>query len=315
MIDHKPIVNDITAKFIALIFGVILWFLASSDVVYEYATSLPLKIEGIPTNLIAMTDAPQTIDVVVVGKGRDLFQLNLTKPTAYYRLESPEIGKNYHHLTADNVDLPLLSDIQLHEIQNPTYIVFDFDENETKVLSINVPTANILLPNLILKSPLSWKPNRAEITGPSRILDKLTVIHTDTLDLSRIIASSQFYLAIGDLPEYQKITCNPESIEVSVDVEQLLTFQYDKVPIQLINFNNKLVKYNPRQVNVKVTVAESKSREYRELKSSDLIAVIDGRFYRDEELSLPPWIRSPAVLFKDAVFDPPTILVAPLDGE
>ena len=150
-----------------------------------------------------------------------------------------------------------------------------------------------------------------ELTGPSRTLDELTEILTDTLDMSRIIVSTNLKLAIADLPVYHNITFAFDSVNVDINVEQVHTFEYKNVPVNIIHADPNTVRLVPDHINIKVTVPESDSRHYRDLHTEDLNVVVDGRFYNNEELSLPPRVQSSGDFFKDAMFEPSSIMVLP----
>ena len=299
--------HDLTIKIISLLFGLLLWLLASSNVKYEYITSLPLQLEGLPEGLVAVTDLPRQIKVKMVGQGRELFQLNFGKPIAHLRILKPEIGKNYQHITPESIILPTDYEITLEEVIEPTNIVIDFDEIAVKKVPVIVPTYRQLLPDLELKQPISWHPKYIIASGPSTILKTLNQVLSDTLDLSSIIVSENRSLKINRREFHDYFSFNPDSIMVEIQIEQILTFEYANVGVRLLNGNDDKIDFTPHFVTVKIRVPESKSRPYKDINSDELVVSIDARSFRNNPITLSPLVQSHGDLFKKAVMIPPSI--------
>lgn len=301
--------NDLPAKIIALLFGTLIWLLAASEVVYEYQTNLPVQVDGLPEDLILLNELPGELTVKLMGKGRDLFQLNFGKQPAILRINEPAVGKSYQPVSPENVTMTGGTDVALMEIVRPAYLNLEFDEISTKKLPVDVPITGALLPDLVLKERITWEPERVDVRGPSRFLSNLEEIESDTLDLSRIIVSTAVSLPLTNHPRARLLTIDPDTVVAQVNVEQLLTFEYKNVPIKLVNGDPEQIDFMPKTVNVKVTVPDSKSRPYKDLVNTDIQAVVDARFLNETEMNLPIRVTTPTDLFNDAQFDPESILV------
>ncbi|OQY27799.1 MAG: hypothetical protein B6244_09405 [Candidatus Cloacimonetes bacterium 4572_55] len=307
--------RDLWAKFIALMFSLFLWLIASSDVVYDYQKKIPIRVVGLPEDLILMKDLPEIIEVNLRGKGRDLFQFNFIKPSAILHIKDPAIGKIRRSITPESVTVPGLYNVELDEVISPNYFTLDLDEKLTKELDVKIPQQGELIPNIVLKEEISWKPGRVLVSGPARLLENRDEIYSDTLLLSQIIDDSKLYLPLQFKKNHDLFKIEQESVKVEIWVEQILTFEYKNVPVELTNADLMSIDYRPKTVTVRVTAPESQSRSYKDIESNDLQAAVDARFFRGKEFNLPIWITSHPKLFDHAIFEPSSVLVFRKDPE
>ncbi len=305
--------SDLPAKLISFLMASVLWLIASGQAIYEYQTTVPLLIEGIPDNLLLMSELPKELEVKLEGRGSELFQLNFGQEPAILYLNNMKPDSSIQTISVQNVTFHRVYDIRLLDIIKPTSFYLELDKIKSKKIRIDVPQRGSLLSNLVLKETISWTPNRVEISGPSRIIDTIQVFATDTLDLSQIAGDTEVFLRLAVNKALPLVKFMADSIKVKVKVEQLLAFEYTHVAV-VLEGDSGAFDYNPKNVRVKVLVPESKSRPYKEIVSEEIKAFVSVRRVRDDEMSLPIQIRAPDALFNNANFEPEYILVTRKKG-
>jgi hypothetical protein len=223
-----------------LMLSAILWLLNSLN--QEFTTSLHYSVNYInpPKNKVVTGEDKSGLNIILKGRGYTLLSfmvkgsqspLIIDLETTYYH-RSGQSGRVYYLSSGikDVVQNQLGSDLQVISIQ-PDSVEFSLTGSFKKKVKVESRIEVRLEKQYLLKGNPSCSPDSITVSGPSSIIDTLTLVPTQPEILNNLSKSIELNLP---LQKHEKLFYDKNIISVKLTVEKY-TEAMVKVPIKVIN--------------------------------------------------------------------------------
>lgn len=280
--DYFKVVNlrnnrRVLVFLVCLIIATSLWFLNALSKDYSATISYPVKFTNPPANRFLAEKTPSKLDLEIDAQGFTLLRFKLLS-FAPIKLDVEEITKNLelssgsYRVTSrsliSGITDQLSSEIKITNI-SPEVLNIVLDSFITKTVPVELDINVDFEPQFNLKNSVSTVPESVKITGPTIVLDKISVVKTKVNILNKLNSSIRQEI---DLIHPDKTTISPEKVSLIIDVEKY-TEKELKIPIEILNKpNNARIKLFPSELKVLFTVGLSK---FESIKASDFGASVD----------------------------------------
>ena len=262
---------------ICLIIATALWFLNALGKDYTAQVSYPVKYINPPENQFLADNTPVKLDLTITGQGFTLLRLKMLSFSPII-LDIAGITKNidsnsgtYKVLSKNlinDISEQFSDEIKISEI-SPELIDIVLDSLVTKTVPVELDLNVEFVPQFNLKNPISTKPDKVEITGPTLILEKINTLKTKVNIINKLEAGITQEI---DLIHPEKTTISPEKVTLTIDVEKY-TEKELKVPVEIKNKPGEIrMKIFPSEIKVLFTVGLSR---FESIKPSDFGVSVD----------------------------------------
>jgi len=262
---------------VCLIIATSLWFLNALGKNYTTTVSYPVKYINPPANQFMADKTPVKLDLTINGQGFTLLRFKLLSFSPVI-LDIAEITKNQNSNSGvykvlsknliNEISEQFSNEIRISEV-NPEILDIVLDSLVTKTVPVELDLNVEFVPQFNLKNPISTNPGKVEITGPTIVLEKISVVKTKVNIINKLEASIKQEI---DLIHPERTTISPEKVTLSIEVEKY-TEKELKIPVEILNKPAKTrVKIFPSEVKVLFTVGLSR---FENIKSSDFGASVD----------------------------------------
>lgn len=279
--------RDIYIKILALVIAILIYF----NAVMERAQIMTLKIPIIVTNLaegqvIADKNTDKAI-LTIQGKGKDFIGLHSDRLQFKLDLANSKLGVKKVKLFPEELGLP--ANLTLKTI-DPEYVELTIDRLSKKPVEIAIPIKNKLDKGLAL---VNIAPRTdVSLIGPKDDINFISMVNAESLDLSNLKESKDIKLKIIP-PEGENFSVEPNSVEVSVQIEKETARIFLGIPIAIGGLKGRLTNLEPNEAQIAVAGPESKLKALRpsEIKAKlNLADYGSGTHQVRAEISLPPGI-------------------------
>jgi len=262
---------------VCLIIATSLWFLNALGKNYTTTVSYPVKYINPPANQFMADKTPVKLDLTINGQGFTLLRFKLLSFSPVI-LDIEEITKNQNSNSGvykvlsknliNEISEQFSNEIRISEV-NPEILDIVLDSLVTKTVPVELDLNVEFVPQFNLKNPISTNPGKVEITGPTIVLEKISVVKTKVNIINKLEASIKQEI---DLIHPERTTISPEKVTLSIEVEKY-TEKELKIPVEILNKPAKTrIKIFPSEIKVLFTVGLSR---FENIKSSDFGASVD----------------------------------------
>jgi len=266
--DQFSFSSKINFKVVALclIGAATFWFFSALNKDYTSNLRIPLEFQFDSEQNVVFGKLPGNVVVNVSGGGWNL--LRKSNLFSLQPLEIPLADPTTQKRIAGASLLPYVNDYLDGQL-NLNFIVtdslyFDIDEEVAKTIAVAVDSASIrLAPDYIIISNIRVDRDSISVTGARRYIDTLSsslLLHIEADELSKDY-DERINLELDD---YENIECEPNTVRVEFEVEELETTQV-QVPFTMVNFPEEssfLVSDSMVQVSIKTLDQEQDSLQY-----------------------------------------------------
>lgn len=274
--------TDWAVKGAACTLAALLWFHAVTEHTYQKEIDIRLQVEGVPPDLsteelMVANVLPSRVRVLVSGRGKDL--LSLKEEDFFLRVQprgtNPGSVSSYR-LSPDQVEnLAAGADVQVRKIVEPREIEVEIDKRSERMIDVE--------PVLVLELADAYKqigkvkidPPQVKFTGPSRRLQKIRSVRTDSLVLRDVHEDLDLEVGLRP-PEGIRFELSPATVRLSVEVQELAESSIAEVPVQVRNGGGRNIQLAPAKVRVRV---RGGADLIGKLKSEQIYLYVD---YREE---------------------------------
>lgn len=272
--------SNVNKKFLTFIFFLILsaifWLTITLNETYEHELKIPVRITGIPKNVVLTSPAVDTVRAIIRDKGWMI--------VAYlYGDRTPTINLSYKTYDRGNgggivaaSDIKRLLDQQLEistkvSAVKPDRLEFFYNNGERKRVPVRW-TGRVIPEQLYFISQVNYIPDSVDVYASPEKLDSIRTIYTEPLNY----AGFRDTLVIGcKLSHSNDIKVVPERIQVEFLTDVLTEEVIEGVPVQCLNIPAGLVlRTFPAKVKVHFVTGAS---QIRHLHPEDFIVIADFR--------------------------------------
>jgi len=224
---------------VCLIIATSLWFLNALGKNYTTTVSYPVKYINPPANQFMADKTPVKLDLTINGQGFTLLRFKLLSFSPVI-LDIEEITKNQNSNSGvykvlsknliNEISEQFSNEIRISEV-NPEILDIVLDSLVTKTVPVELDLNVEFVPQFNLKNPISTNPGKVEITGPTIVLEKISVVKTKVNIINKLEASIKQEI---DLIHPERTTISPEKVTLSIEVEKY-TEKELKIPVEILH--------------------------------------------------------------------------------
>lgn len=250
------------------------WFLRNGQIIHNTELSIPIHYKELPSNITITNQLPSSLQVILKDKGRDLYKYRIHRSRLMLEIDLSawKTPKGISFIPTDFykdiLSKKLNAGTQILRI-NPDSIPVYFVEKEKKILPVHLRSNIRLAPQRIMTKEPLLSQQTISVLAPTAILDSLSYIETELLELTDLNDSMIVKVALKPIHGVQ---FEQDHIDVILPVERY-TEAYLEIPVSGIHFpeDMQLMSF-PGKVNVSFLVSES---DYSHIKPEDFQVGID----------------------------------------
>ncbi len=207
------ITKDPGFKVLALVFALTLWFFVTLKGQSEITIEVPLEYKNIPAGFEITKKDVSTVNIAVQGQERIVKNLNQKDISIYIDMSNAKEGEGVYYLRKEDIRIP------------PILTVNEVSPASAKVILEKTVGKRVVIKPLITGTPLegyyvkglSVSPPAVEIVGAQSLIQKMTSIKTDLIDVSNKNASFEENVRISF--EGKNIKAQRERVTVRIVIE------------------------------------------------------------------------------------------------
>lgn len=243
------------------------WLLQTLNNDYETEFSIPIRIKGIPNEILLTSEPATEIHIKVKDKGTVLLNYMLGKSFFPVNLNFEDYKERGNHvkIAISEIEKKILSQLNTSSkilSIRPDTLEYIYSAGKSKLIPIRF-LGKVSAESQYYISDTICKPDSILAYAPTEILDTLTAAYTQFIELANI--SDTVYKQIP-LKPIKGIKFIPNTIELLFPVD-IYTEKTVEVPLYGINFPaNKVLRSFPSKVQITFQVG---LKHFREIKAND----------------------------------------------
>jgi len=256
---RRAILTNFWLKLAALGLALVLWFAVSSEHAQRDVTlyNVPVRVWTARPDLVVTSVAYRVVDVRVRGPASRIARLKPEDVTVW--VDASPLASGQHLLTLDASFVRRPTGIEVLRIDPPTLPV-----EVQRVITHTVPIRprieeRSLAANYVVLG-YEVQPERAQVTGPERVVSRIESLPTRAISLAGV-NSSLTVTAPLDLTGLESARVAPQEATVTIHVEEVVERRFPQRPIVV---GVKGVEVTPRVVDVIVRGPRSMLHALRE---------------------------------------------------
>ncbi|HID31807.1 MAG TPA: hypothetical protein EYP24_00310 [bacterium (Candidatus Stahlbacteria)] len=283
----RSIFGDLPLKIIAILIGVLIWFLASIERSYQIALKVPVKVSNPDSGYVLTNLPPQEANVSFTGKGSRLIDIKTKIPEIFISLKNRRRGIHQIGLTRKHLRPEPAPDVVISF--NPNRIRLQIAREYHRYVDLKIPVAGKPEDGYVLASIEG--PKRVLISGAKDQIIFINRVSTETLSLNHLKNKIDTNLRII-LPS-PIIKAFPESVLIVVDIEEVAETTLIGLKIDIEKGAGQKVLVNPSAATIRIRGPKSRIGSIRledikvKIKTDKLKP---GKFELPAQISLPPKI-------------------------
>jgi YbbR domain-containing protein len=293
-----PLRRRLGAKVFAAACAFVLWFFVNAGERETQVLPFPIELRNVPERAVLTNpDRVDTVSVRLNGPGPLMASLDARRSPIVVDLSKAEVGQDLRLKIRDEM-VRVPRGVRILEIE-PSRIPVRLER--VKRMSVPVNLAATGEPRDGFKvERLQATPAKVQVSGPASIIDRLTVLDTEPIDLTDLSASTQ--KTVG-LVRTDQLGVKPEVVTVDVTVAPIMTTRdFKRLNVEVRNVDRPF-QLKPARVNLTV---RGPQRVVQDLTLDDGAVYVDGgnrepgEHMVEAEVTLPPEVevvkRDPPVI-------------------
>lgn len=254
------------------------WFLNALRRDYVSIIPCPVKFVNLPPNKILSGEVPRAIDLKVRGTGFSLLRYHFSNQLIPYAIDVSKMRRLYDgsvkgaylvtHDYTNRISGQLSNDIELLEMA-PDTIFISFYNKTSRMVPVRLNASIAFVQQYNQTGPEKFTPDSIMVSGPNYLVDTLSAVFTEFLQLNKV--ADTLIQTIG-LPELPDLTFSHQRVNMMLPVEAFTESSVD-VPIGVKDVPVDLVlKTFPAEVRVSFRVGIS---QFEHVKAEDFSALVE----------------------------------------
>jgi YbbR domain-containing protein len=288
----KRFLLNLDLKLWALVIAVVLWFHVTTEKTYEEYFQVPLFIPP-PEGLIQVNPLPKTIAFTLKGTGKDILKVKwFSTLKASVKLPKVKKGKMNLPLSKNNVNLLPERDVEIVFI-DPPEVLLEFDQPTDKKVRVSPQIVGTPEQGYLWVGDVGLSSTTVTLWGGKKKVKSTDSLLTEKIDLTNRNKNVHTTVPVL-LPPGEGFRVAPESVSVSITIEEIVERSFSDIPIQLLNKPRRWkATYNPEKGEV--VMAGPKSA-IENTQDEDLIITLNLKGKRKGEFDIPTNFAPPSGL-------------------
>lgn len=240
----------------ALALAFFLWFYAVTEHPYEKEVLVRLQVEPPASRAqsretIIANLLPEYVRVSVSGFGRDLLQLDEDDFILRLQAEGAAGSVRSYRLTTTMVENRTDLEIGIEAIVEPREIQVTLDWRDMREVPIRPLVELEIAEAHVQVGEIELEPRTVRISGPSRQIDQVAYVETDSLILRGVRENVDHQLLLHP-PLGMPANLDPTHVRVKANVQILAEHPFSRIPVKVRHAGGRKIGVEPPTVQVKV---------------------------------------------------------------
>ncbi|MCF6296672.1 MAG: hypothetical protein L3J08_01590 [Flavobacteriaceae bacterium] len=281
-----------------LFLSFLFWMLIKLSKEYISDVEFNIVYTDLPKNKLIQNKSDNKIILTVKTIGFKLLKYGFENKELNYSLSDikRKRGSAYYSITKSKINhlqAQFSAETLLLKVQ-PDTLYFDLGIEKSKKIKV-ISNVNLQFKsgyNLIKKYII--EPEYITIAGPTKIIDSITEINSDLLELSKL--SSSFNKKVNLMQLNSAVSLSTNQVTIKGEVAKITEGSFS-LPFKVINLpKNYIISTFPKEVKVVYQVA---LKDYNKINKSSFVIHCDYKETRNNNLEylIPKIIEKPEVLF------------------
>lgn len=260
------------------------WLLNKLSEQSEYTVAVPVKLVGVPSNIIVTEELPRHIEVALADKGNQLlyYRYTLRVDTVYINFSKVQTPTGIVSLATDSLLAPFRQQL-MHSTKwsvSTSRLTFSYNYGSKKRVPIRfngliTPAEDYYLTNQ------RFSPDSATVYAPMNILDTLTEVRTQTVRYTLESDSMQHQVTLQKLPGTR---IEPAIVQLHLYADRLMDKQIE-VMVDTRNVpEGFIVRTFPARLTLTCQVG---TQSYEQVNPKDIEVYVDYKDLRPNATTLP----------------------------
>ena len=294
------------AKLFAAACAFVLWFFVNAGERETQVLPFPVELSNLPErSVLTNADRVDMVSVRLNGPGPLLASLDAKRAPIVLDLSNVDVGTDLRLKVRDEM-VRVPRGVRILDIE-PSRIPVRLER--VKRTSVPVTLAPVGEPRDGYKvQSLRSAPEKVQVSGPASIVDRLTALETEPVDITDLAASTQ--KTVG-LLRTDQLSVKPETVVVEISIAPIMTTRDFKRLSVVVRNVDRPFQLKPSRVNLTV---RGPQRVVQSLTLDESSVYVDGGSYEpgehivEAEVALPVGVelikRDPPVLRLEILEDP-----------
>jgi YbbR domain-containing protein len=243
-------------KFLALLFGFIIWFGVVSREEARTEIDLPVRIMNLQDNMALVYPPPPTISVQLEGKALNLIHLRLNR-IARLEIDLKNMPLGYSRITSDRIKFvsPSIPDLNMLGLRQTTPLSLELDSRIEKKVPVHSRVRIQAAPGFtFLSGEHEIMPDSVYISGARSTVAKVTHIPTEEISITQLKWSNSLPVKLDLSSFYSVVDVADTSVFLRIQIEPLDHKIFSGIPVRLIgNFDRELYLLSPAKADIEVS--------------------------------------------------------------
>ncbi len=256
-----------------LLLSSVFWFLQSGYETIEREFTIPVRLTGVPDNVVLTTDPPASVRVTLRDRGLTLMSYRYFRQLGPIVIKWDEINTSGGHVSLSTVELlkPILSarasGTKLVSVR-PETIDFYYNYGQSKALPV-VFQGKITPDSAYSLVSLDVEPRTVRVYASRNVLDTLTAAYLEPVHLANLIDTTTVKRRFVKVPGVKFV---PSSARITIVTDRMIE-KTVQVPVQGVNFPAaKTLRTFPPKVNITFQVGMS---QYKSVTPESFVLVVN----------------------------------------
>lgn len=265
-----------------LLFAVVIWIFVQFSKQYNEIINVPVNYINVPPDKLLSPENPKFLKLRMEENGFRIAWFSLFPPTLDLDVSEAVVQGNQLIYVIDDHRGEITSQMNINFGNNQFVkdaILIDFQQKKEKTVPVKSRINIEFAAGYSAIKGLELEPDSVVVTGPDNILDTLTRLYTEQVDLSKVKENVSGTVGI-DTSAFENLTLYHQDFRYSIDVGKF-TEGNVMVPIELINV--------PEALNVVIFPKETllffqvNLKDYNKVTASDFRVVADFKDVRENQ--------------------------------
>ncbi|HHL73420.1 MAG TPA: hypothetical protein ENJ29_13020 [Bacteroidetes bacterium] len=279
-----PLLDNYKVKLVSVLVAMLFWFVVVTENEYDDIITVAIRPVNIPEDRIVVNDLPATARVKFKGNGKTLLGLR------YFGDAAVELDLSH---TDDQALIPLTPDMvsvsrASQELQ--ALAIIEPDQVEVKLARLKQKRVKII-PQIEIEADAGFAliggirllPDSLTIKGPVPHVRSITEIKTEKRHFERVRTAFRGHVPLVPFADSLRIQLPLHEVTFEADVQKLLEYEIQEVPVHVINVPANLeITALPSVATVTVVGGEKQLLEL-DLKPEDIFLYIDYDYSREHK--------------------------------
>lgn len=213
--------HNLGIKLLSLVLALFLWAFVHGSAIVQRDIQVPVRYAHLADSLMFYEPPPSMLRVQVSGPLRDLLlHFGFTrKLEAVIDLSRARTQQFQVLPTVQNITPPANPRVNLERVVEPTVLELRLAMRRERAVPVRLVLNRGVPEGYVLVDSIRIEPPAVRVSGPSELVERLTEIHTESVELQR--SRDPYTQEVALQYDSAHLTCSPERVSIEVPMARL----------------------------------------------------------------------------------------------